>query len=533
MSAENHILVGFGIVLLVLAGRLLAGRVRIPDAIVLVLLGLAVGYVPGLPEVEVPPQVVLLVFLPPLVFSSAFFSAPRELRAEARPIVALAVVTTLVTAFAIAGITYLVLPDVTWPAAIALGAAVAPTDTVAASAVLKRVGAPRRIVTLLEGESLINDGVALTLFGLAVSAMVQPVGFADGVGELVWVVAGGLVYGLVCALVIAAARARVRDGNTQLVISLLTPFLAYIPAEQAGFSGVLAAVVAGFYLGTRGEGLLPARVRATGRTIWHGVVALLESVLFVLLGLQLHEVFEILPERSPAALLWTATLVVLTVVGVRLVWQLVVAPLTRYLPGRLGWDPGTPAERLVVGWSGPRGAISLAIAMSLPLTLDGEPFPDRPVLLFLAGTVVLTTLVGQGMTLAPLLRWLGMTSADDSREELARAQLAMGRAALARIDELTADERVDAPAAQTYRELHALRVRQAQARLATIQPGSDETSGTEVPPTRHGTVFLRNEITRAEREALSRLYDDGEIGHEMFQALRRELDLTEPHLPAR
>jgi CPA1 family monovalent cation:H+ antiporter len=195
MSDDEYILAGLLIVLVVLAGRTLAGRLRVPDAVVLVALGFAVSFLPGMREIHVSPHVVLLVFLPPLIYNAAFFSSPRDMRAEARPIIALAVGMTLVSAFAIAAVTYVILPDTAWPAAIALGAAVAPTDAVAASAVLKRVGAPRRVLTVLEGESLINDGVALTLFSLAVTAMVTPLTPAAGALELVKVVAGGIAYG--------------------------------------------------------------------------------------------------------------------------------------------------------------------------------------------------------------------------------------------------------------------------------------------------------------------------------------------------
>ncbi|WP_067963366.1 Na+/H+ antiporter [Nocardiopsis trehalosi] len=526
MSDDEYILAGLLIVLVVLAGRTLAGRLRVPDAVVLVALGFAVSFLPGMREIHVSPHVVLLVFLPPLIYNAAFFSSPRDMRAEARPIIALAVGMTLVSAFAIAAVTYVILPDTAWPAAIALGAAVAPTDAVAASAVLKRVGAPRRVLTVLEGESLINDGVALTLFSLAVTAMVTPLTPAAGALELVKVVAGGIAYGAVVALAITWSRRRLRDGNTQLVVSLVTPFVAYIPAEMLGFSGVLAAVVAGFYLGTRGEGILPPRVRVTGRTVWQGLVMLLESVLFVLLGLQLHEVFEGVAGVPTGHLVFGAVAVIATAVLVRLVWQIWVTPVMRYLPGRLGMDPGSVRDRVIIGWSGMRGAISLAIALSLPLSIGEEEFTDRSVLLFLAAAVVLATLVGQGTTLPLVLRRLGVPKEEGHRAEVASAEVAMGRSALTRIDELLSDGLVDEQTAETYRQMHKLRVRQSRALLES-EPEQRPAARRRV----RGAAFLRHEISRAQREALNRMYRNGDIGHEVFQALQRELDVREPHRP--
>ncbi|TQN30422.1 sodium/proton antiporter (CPA1 family) [Haloactinospora alba] len=522
MSEESYVLVGLVIVLVVLAGRLLAGRLRMPDAIVLVGLGFAVSYLPGMREIRVAPEIVLLVFLPALIYNAAFFSAPREMRSEARPIIALAVGMTLVSAFAIAGVTWLLLPGTSWAAAVALGAAIAPTDAVSASAVLKRVGAPNRVVTILEGESLINDGVALTLFGLAVTAMSTPLTFGDGLRELLTVVVGGLAYGAVVALAVAWLRKRLYDSNAQLVVSLVTPFVAYIPAETVGFSGVLAAVVAGFYLGTRGEGLLPPRVRVTGHTVWRGLVMLLESTLFVLLGLQLHEVLVGIGGVPPVRLVGIAVAVIVVTVLVRLGWQVAVSPVMRYLPGPLRLDPGRLRDRVIIGWSGLRGAISLAMALSLPFTVNGEEFTDRSVLVFLAAAVVLATLLGQGMTLPLVLRRMGVHQEGSSRVEYARAEVAISRAALARIDELLASGQTGEQVAETYRRFYTLRVKQSRSVL-----DADERGGSP-PPEAHGTAFLRHEISAAEREALLQLYRDGEIGHEVFQTVGHELDLAEP-----
>ncbi|WP_330932523.1 cation:proton antiporter [Spiractinospora alimapuensis] len=327
MTTEDHVLAGLVIVLLVIAGQLLSAKLRVPAAILLVLLGLGVGFIPHITAaLSLTPEMVLLLFLPPLIYNAAFFSSPRDMRINARPIVALAVGMTLLVAFAVAGAVYWVLPGVTWPMAIAFGAAVAPTDAVSASAVLKRVGAPQHIVTVLEGESLINDGVALTLFTMAVTAMVTPLTVADGIVELLRVVLGGVVYGVIFSLLVVRFRSLFRDSGTQLVVSLLIPFAAYIPADLLGFSGVLATVIAGFYLGVHGDGLLPPRVRVTGRTIWKGLVRLLESTLFVLPGLQLHTVLEARTAYAPSEVIWAAVVVTTVTILIRLVWETIVTP---------------------------------------------------------------------------------------------------------------------------------------------------------------------------------------------------------------
>ncbi|MFW5420285.1 Na+/H+ antiporter [Nocardiopsis sp. CNT-189] len=523
MSDEHLILAGLLVLLMVFAGRVLADRIRVPDAIVLVALGAAIGFLPGLDSVHISPEIILLVFLPPLIYSAAFFSSPRDMRAEARPIVALAVVTTLVTAFAIAGVIWLVLPDTGWPAAIALGAAVAPTDAVASSAVLKRIGAPKRVLTLLEGESLINDGVALTLFSLAVTAMSTPLSVSDGVVELVKVVAGGLAFGALVAVVVGWLCRRFQDGNAQLVLSLMTPFAAYVPAEILGFSGVLSAVVAGFYLGSRGEGMLPPKVRVTGRTVWRGLVMLLESILFVLLGLELHEVFADVAGLPVPVLVFGAAAVLATAVGVRLLWEVLAPRVGRLLPRRMRPPATSVRMQIVIGWSGMRGAISLAIALSLPTTLNGEPFTDRNVLLYFAAVVVLGTLVGQGMTLPLVLRGLGLEGGEDTRREYAVAEEAMGRAALSRLDALVAEGLVDERTAKPHRDVLKFKVREARAVLEAT-----EESRAGIGKRVRGAVFVRHETGRAQREALNRLYREGAIGHETFQAVRRRLDLAEP-----
>ncbi|MFD3688716.1 Na+/H+ antiporter [Nocardiopsis sp. NPDC058631] len=519
MQVEEYVVATLVIVVAVIGGRLVAGGLRVPSAIVLVLLGMALGVVPWMHSLSISPEVILLVFLPPLIYNAAFFSSPRDMRDLVRPIVAMAVGVTLATAFGLAAVVHLLMPSVGWPAAVALGAAIAPTDAVAASAILRRVGTPRRVLTILEGESLINDGVALTVFSLAVTAMAHPLTPQEGLVELAVVVVGGLLYGAAVAAVVAWSRTRMQDPSLQLMVVLVTPFAAYIPAEMAGFSGVLAAVVAGFYLGTRGEGLLPPRVRVNGRTIWSTLVSLLESMVFVVLGLQLDAVVTAVREHFAfLALVGVALAVTASAVVLRMASMLVVIPVQRVVPF-LNLDVSSLRERIVIGWSGMRGAVSLAIALSLPATLGGEPFTGRGALVFVAGAVVLGTLVGQGMTLPLVLRLLGLAEEGARQREFLRADERMSCAALSKVDELLREGELDERTADSLRGVYVRRVTQVRGLL-------DAGDGRARQGVDSGRA-VHAQITQARRDTLVSLYREGDIDHDVFQEMSRDLDIRD------
>ncbi|MBB5492695.1 Na+/H+ antiporter [Nocardiopsis metallicus] len=522
MAVEEYVIATLVVVVAVIVGQLVAGRIRIPGAVVLVMLGMLLGVVPWMHSLSIAPEVILLVFLPPLIYNAAFFSSPKDMRDLARPIIVMSVGMTLATAFGLAAIIHLLLPDAGWPAAIALGAAIAPTDAVAASAILKRAGTPRRVLTILEGESLINDGVALTLFSLAITAMLHPLTPADAAWELGRVVVGGLVYGAVVAVVIAWARSRMPDASLQLMTVLITPFVAYIPAEMAGFSGVLAAVVAGFYLGTRGEGLLPPRVRVSGKTIWTTLVSLLEAMLFVLLGLQLDAVVRSVQEDYAFVhLVLVALAVTATAIVLRMVLMLFVVPVQRYLPGsRL--DVSAFRERVAIGWSGMRGAVSLAIALSLPATLGGEEFTDRGALIFVAGAVVMGTLVGQGTSLPWLLRRLGLSDEGTRQQEFLRAEYEMDCAAVRKVDEMLTGGDVDGKTADAVRERYAKRISHVKGLLDAEEPDLGEAK----EAVRNRKALL-DQVTQARRDALMALYRSGEIDYDVFTRLTLDMDIRD------
>jgi CPA1 family monovalent cation:H+ antiporter len=500
-------------------GRAVANHFGVPQAVVMVILGVLASLIPAFPNIDLPPNLVLLLFLPPLVYHAAFFSAPRETRDNAVPITALAFGMTTATIAGIGWVTRLLLPGIGWAGALAFAAAVAPTDAVAATSVLTRLGAPQHIVTIMEGESLINDGVALTAFGLAVDAMTHPFTVAHGAERLIQVVAGGIAYGVVVALVIDRIRKHVHDPSIQLTISLVTPFLAYIPAQQLDVSGVLATVVTGIYLGTRTEGVLQAGSRVGAAVFWQTLVFLLESSLFVLLGLDLRTIAAHLPPQYSVAWLTRAAVVeIAMVIGIRMAWELIISPLLGLLPGpHSGYVRNPWRQRLVIGWGGMRGAISLAIALTLPLTTAGRPFAQRSALVFLAGCVVIATLVGEGLTLAPLVRVLRLGEGEARRRAEASARAKITEAALARLAEMATAGEVDEDTANVYRQLFELRLDRVRAALGDGEDDQAVSAG----------VSLRLELVRAQRDKLADLYRAGKISDDIRRALSGTLDLEE------
>jgi Na+/H+ antiporter len=500
--------------------RLAGRRLRLPEAIPLVLLGLAAGLLPGVPAPQLAPDLVLLLFLPPLIYHAAFETGPRETRFDAVGIGLLAVPLTLATTAAVAAVLRLVLPDLGWAVALAFGAAVAPTDAVAVTAVLERLGAPVRLVSLLQGESLINDAVALTVFGLAVESVVTPLNPAHGLLRLALVVLGGPALGLLVGWLVGAVRGRATDPGIQVLISVATPYLAYLPAQELGASGVLATVTAGLYLGSRTEGLLPPSARLAGQAFWRVLIFLLESTLFVLLGLQIRGIAGRYGQQHGAGTLLAAFAVVLgALVAVRLAWALLVPAWRRLVPGRwlrlerLGWR-----QRLVVGWAGVHGAICLAVVLSLPARAGGRPFPERATLVLLAAGVVLVTLVVPPTTMPVLLRAFGLREAGRRRERETRARIAMAEAGLTALDRLAERGRVDEATADAYRQL-------LQTRLEHLSQLVDDGSHDRERP--HASE-LRHELADAQRRRLDELYRDGDIDDGIRRTLSREVDLDRP-----
>jgi monovalent cation/hydrogen antiporter len=515
-----------GLLVTVAGLNAIASRLGIPYPIVLVLGGLGLGLLPGLPDVELEPDLVLAVFLPPLLLFAAFSSDMRALRADARALSMTAIGLVLATMSGVAVVGHH-LADLSWPMAFALGAVVSPTDPVAATAIMHRLGAPRRVVNLVEGESLVNDASALVAYRVAVAAAVAG-GFSlfDATVEFVVASVGGVAVGLAIAFVIGQIRRRLDDPLTEITISLSTGYAAFLPAEHFHFSGVLAAVAAGLYLGWRSPELMSPATRLQASSVWEVLTFLLNAALFVLIGLQLPIVVEGLEGRSWPDVVGTAALVVAAVVGLRFAWVFSMPYLIRLLdrrPGQRARRVGA-AHRVLVAWSGLRGAVSLATALALPLVDDaGAPLPGRDLVVFVAFVVVLVTIVGQGLTLPWLIRHLdlGTDGADEREETLAR--LRGSAAALAELDAVAAEGWAAPEVVDGIRQLILLRKRRTAARAGKI----DDDGYEEGVATRE-RVWLR--AYEAERTTLVSLRNSGEISNEVMHRIEHELDLAQSRL---
>jgi monovalent cation/hydrogen antiporter len=517
------------LVLMVAVGGLsvLAGVVRVPYPIVLVLGGLVLGFVPGVPRAELSPGLVLVLFLPPLLYQAAFFSSPRDLRADTRAITLLAVGLVLATMSAVAVTAHALVGGLPWAAAFALGAIVSPTDPLAATAIARRLGVPRRLVTVLEGESLVNDASALVAYRLAVGAVVAG-SFAlweAGVRFVAGAV-GGVAIGLAVGWLIAEARRRIEDPVVEIVLSVVTGYAAYLPADRLGASGVLAAVTAGLYVGWRAPELASPGTRLLGFSFWEVLVYLLNAVLFVLVGLQLPSILSGVSGQGAAVLVGQAALVSAMVIAVRIAWLFSVPYLVRALdrrPSQRARRVGA-RERLVIGWSGMRGAVSLAAALALPLeTQTGQGFPQRNLIIFVTFGVILATLVLQGLSLPWLIRRLGLHRDDSEEQEELRGRLRATDAALARLEELAAEDWTRDDTVERMRGLYQFRRRRLKARAGYL--ADDGYQDRSLAYQR-----LVRELLEAQRREIVRLRNQGEISNEVMHRIERDLDLEDSRL---
>jgi Na+/H+ antiporter len=499
----------------------------IPYPIVLVLGGLVIGLIPGMPKVELDPDLVLVIFLPPLLYSAAFFADLRALRANARPISLLAIGLVLLTTVVVAVIGHELI-DLPWAVAFALGAIVSPTDPIAATAIMRRVGAPRRIVNVIEGESLINDAAALVLYRTAVATAVGGSFSLLGASlEFVGAVVGGIAIGLAVGFVITEIRRRLDDVQTEITISLLTGYAAFLPAEELGLSGVLAAVTAGIYLGWNAPHIASPQMRLQGMAVWEILVFLLNATLFILIGLQLPVAADGIEQLSAGELAGYAALVIGVVLACRFGWLFTTPYVIRLLdrrPHQRARRVG-PQARIVIAWSGMRGAVTLAAALALPLTTDaGTPLPERELIQFIAFAVILVSVVGQGLTLPALIRRLGVVEdgSEYENEEL-EARLVAIEAAAERLGELTREDWVNQDTVERVRGMLDFRMRRFTAR------GDDGDDGS-IEQRSHAYQRLMRELYEAQRLALAELHRSGEIGTEVMRQLVREIDLEESRL---
>lgn len=526
MTSIADIFVGLLLAVVVLA--LTARRLSVPSPILFVLGGLALSMIPQLPSVRLDPHVVFQFILPPLLFPAALFTSWRDFRANLRPISLLAIGLVLFTTVAVALLAHYFM-RLPLAAGFVLGAIVSPPDAIAASAIADSLKVPRRIVTILEGESLVNDATALVAYRFAVLAVLTgSFSLPQAGGQFVIMSLGGLLLGLIVGWVAEQFHKRVEDAPIEVSVSLLTPFVAYLLAEKMDCSGVLAVVTAGLYLGWRMPEVLDFKTRLQGGPVWEMVEFLLNGFVFILIGLQLPEVLEALSAQDIPThrLVSYALMISLTVILVRILWVFPAIYLPRWILQQHSKSNPAPRWRhvTIIAWTSMRGVISLAAALALPLTLrDGTPFPGRDLILFLTFTVIIVTLVVQGLSLPTLIRWLGIKEDSTSAIEERKARLKANQEAFASLQEIQETDPAKADALQRLRLEYQDHIRQVEG-AATASAGT--------PMRRFSVEYERLSLAGLvqERQTILHLRNENVISDEVLRRIQRDIDLAEARL---
>jgi monovalent cation/hydrogen antiporter len=505
---------------------ILAGPLRIPYPILLVLGGLLLGFAPGVPEVTMPPEVVLIGILPPLLYRSAFFTGVRELRHNIRAISLLAVGLVVLTTAGVALVAHEI-TDLPWAEAFVLGAVVSPTDPIAATAIAKRFGVPRRLIDIIEGESLVNDGTALVLLRTAiVAAVTGAFSIWEASGRLVLNIVGGIAVGLVVGYVIRRIRLRLDNPPLEITIAFLTGYFAFLPASALGVSGVLAAVTAGIYLGWYTPEVTTVQTRLQGEGFWEILTFLLNVLLFGLVGLQLRPILDSLSGEGGWSLVGDAAVIALAVIVLRIVWVFPATYLPRWLFRRVRERDPSPPWRYpaFIAWNGMRGAVTIAAALLVPLhTESGAPLPGRDLIVFFAFAVVLATLVVQGGSLPMVIRALRLEADGGADEEESQARIRGAEAAIERLDELAAEAWVLDDTAERLRGQYRFRIDRFSARISPDGDGKIEKRSMKYQR-------LRRELLEAERRAVVEMRNTGQISDEVMRRVERDLDLEDSRL---
>ena len=521
MTATIQTLLPLLAVLVVVA--IVARRLNTAPSILLVVAGVGLALAPGLPRIELAPELVLLFILPPLIYSAGVAMSWREFRFNLRAITLLAFGCVVFTTCAVAAVAHWLL-GMSLAVAFVLGAIVAPPDVVAPLAIARRLGLPRRLIVVLEGEGLANDATALILYRFAVAAVsTGQFSFRQAAGTFVLIVAGEIAYGIAIGWLSLRLRRWARDPRVEITLSLMTPYAAFWVPEHLGGSGVLATVAAGLFVSWNGPLLIPAATRLQGIFFWDLVVYLLEGFVFLVTGLQARTLLDRLDMVLLRDLGLAVLLTVVVAIVARFVWVYPAIYLPRWLsPSLARRDPSPPWQSVfIIAFVGVRGVVSLAAALAIPLTnAAGAPFPNRDLILFITFGLIVVTLVGQGLLLPSIVRWLGLArNAADERQREHKAELAARSEALnvaqSRLERLAADNRISPEVLAILRARHDYRV----GRL----PGhtSDELDSASV------AANLRAELIAAEREYIYRLLQEGRITDEARRRIERELDLED------
>jgi|KBSSwiStaDraftv2_1062776.scaffolds.fasta_scaffold195153_1 CPA1 family monovalent cation:H+ antiporter len=520
------------LLLFVIAFGTLARKLEIPYPIILVIGGLLLSFIPGTPRISFDPDVVFFVVLPPLLYYAAWATSWREFSYNLVSISLLAFGLVTFTVIGIALLAPLFLPGFDWRMGVVLGAVIAPTDTIAATSIAKRLGLPKRIVDVLEGESLINDATGLLAleFGIAMLVSGHTPTLGGGLWRLIYLTVSGIAVGLVIGVLVDLIEHHLDDGPIEITLSIMVPYAVYLAADAIHASGVLAVVACGLFLSRMSSHFFSPTVRLQAWAFWDSLYFILNGLVFVLLGLQLPYVLQGIRGLSLHELILYGGLFSAVVIVLRLLWTYPGARFAYLIRIHLLHQPEQqpPLKGMfIVGWAGMRGVIALAAAIALPQTLaNGAPFSQRNMIAFLAFSVILVTLVLQGLTLPPLIRWLGLAgvaSADTEEEDARRVIL---QAALKYLEE---SEKNDQP---EYIEIYKDLAQHYRNRLATL--AGAETLGDVASPAQYRRhIELSRELLRVERQTAVRLRNQGRINDESLRKLEHELDLSEANYLAK
>jgi monovalent cation/hydrogen antiporter len=517
----------FALVAITAFAALAARRWSIPISIFLVLLGLGISFLPVMPRIELRPELVLSLLLPPLLYRAGVQMSWRGFRNNLRPILLLAVGAVIFTAVAVAGVSYYLL-GLPLAVGFVLGAVVSPPDAVAPMAIARRFALPQRVLTILEGEGLVNDATALILFSFAVGAVTMGRAFSlpAAIGEFLVIVAGEIVWGLVIGWGALVVRRWANEPRVEMVFALLTPFVAFWIPESLGGSGVLATVVCGLYVSWNGPRFISPATRLQGFFVWDLVIYLIEGLVFLITGLQARVIADTLDLSQWKSLALACALVCIVIIVVRFIWVFMATYLTRLaFPDRDRLNPALLWKgTFVIAFTGIRGVVSLAAALSIPIMADGGDFPHRGLLLLITFSVILVTLVGQGFTLPWVIRHLGIDEhgqreADTDKKREISARLASIDAALARLDSL--EGAVAAP-----ETVSALRRRNEDRRAYFVAACQDLGTG----DISNASAALQLQFLGAERASIGELYLRGEISDDARRRIERELDLEDSRI---
>jgi CPA1 family monovalent cation:H+ antiporter len=503
-----------------------AKRLSVPYPIVLVIGGLVLSLVPGLPHVSLDPNIVFFVVLPPLIFSAAFHISWREFRGNMTAILMLAFGLVAFTVYAVAAFARWTLPGFDWKLGLVLGAVIAPTDPLSATSTARRLGIPRKITDLLEAESLVNDGSGLVAWKFTAALVVtgSTPTFLMGTANLIYLIAAAIVIGFVSGVAVHRIQQRISDAPIEITLSLITPYVAYLCAEAAHCSGILATLACGLYLGRHSSGFFSLHARIESRAVWRTLDFILNGIVFLLLGLQLPTILADIHGIGTRGLIWDAALFSAAVILIRLVWVYPGAWFSALIRKKLHLRYRAPFSRreiFVVGWSGMRGVLGLAAAISLPERLNsGAPFPERNVIIFLTFCAIFATLVLQGLSLPAIIQRLGLSGIEGAHEEEESARREMLVAALDELKRIKEERGGEATDVEEQLERYYRR------RLALVRKPADNSNGGDEPTTsEYDSVGQR--LRGVERSVLLKLRDENKIHDEVLRALERELDLLD------